>query len=86
MTAYINVGAYINGERPKSKKAVREAVRDHPETVVFDLTSALGPGGTIRATAADIGTATLVLVGPDPYTRRNFYGNVTATSRGIKVA
>lgn len=37
--AYVNVGAYVNGVRPKTKKALKEAMANAPETVQFDRTS-----------------------------------------------
>jgi hypothetical protein len=74
---FINVGAYVNGERPKSKAALRRALAAG-ERVTFDVTSPLGPrgGDLIDGTPDDVGTDKLQVVGPDPYTTRNWYGTV----------
>ena len=68
-------GIFIRGRRPDSKKQVREAVRDNPETVELEATSLFGNeyGGPITEAPA----GRYDFVGPDPYTKRNFYGNIT---------
>lgn len=71
MPTYVNVGARVNGERPKSKKALKDALANAPHTVVFDNT---GPGGTYVTPDASL---ILSVCGPDPYTKRVWYGNVT---------
>ncbi len=83
---YINVGATISGQRPKSKKALREALRDAPGTVEFDGTSPLGP--QFSGGVADIPDgATLSVCGPDPYRKRDWWANVSRTSGGrVKVS
>lgn len=75
--SYINTGAYVDGERPKTKKALREALRDTPHLVSFDGTSPLSPDGgrNYRADEVPAGT-TLVVCGPDPYTKRNWWAQV----------
>jgi hypothetical protein len=79
--SFTNVGAFVDGQRPKSKKAVREALADDPYRVTFDPTSPFDPAyGTVLA-GADLGTILagghkLTLVGPDPETKRNFFGTV----------
>ena len=84
----INVGAYVNGLRPNSKAALRRALTDGVSRVAFDVTSPLGPrpGATISATAEDIGDDRLCLVGPDPFTKRNFYGTVSIVKGEVKVS
>lgn len=72
--AYINVGAKINGERPKTKKALREAMKAHPETVLFDRTAAFDGQGTIRGD--ELPRDTLQVVGPDPYAKRTWYASI----------
>jgi hypothetical protein len=79
--SYINVGARVNGARPASKKALREALKDNPGSVTFDGTSPFGEqfSGTVRSIPAD---ATLSVVGPDPYTSRKWYASVTRDAAG----
>lgn len=77
--SYINVGVFINGERPPSKKALREALKDAPETVVFDQTALIrnefsGVYITLDLVPTD---TTLTVVGPDPYRNRRWYASVT---------
>lgn len=80
---YVNVGAYVDGRRPKSKKAVREALADNPLRVHFDVTSGLGShaGRTFQGDQVPLGV-TLSLVGPDPYTDRRFYGSIVKRPDG----
>ena len=74
----INTGAYVNGERPKSKKALREALQDAPHTVQFDGTSPLSPDGGRNYRADEVPEGfVLTVCGPDPYTRRNWWANVS---------
>ena len=79
------VGAYVNGERPKSKKALREAFTNAPESVKFDSTGAPWFGGhypqIIPALELEEGV-TYVVVGPDPYSDRRWYGNVVRGPKG----
>lgn len=69
-------GIWINGERPKSKKAIREAIESNPATVDVEATSWHGDeyGGSLSD--APDGTM-IVFVGPDPYRNRKFYGTIT---------
>lgn len=86
--AYINVGAYIDGKRPKSKTALKTALKDAPETVRFDCTAAVGPdAGRSDIMGNDLPAGdTLTVCGPDPYTKRSWYASVSLNSKGgIKV-
>lgn len=79
--SFINVGAYINGERPASKKALREALANAPESVRFDGTALLGeqfngPPSTIPAGVK------LSVAGPDPYTSRKWFATVEHKAGG----
>ena len=73
-------GVFVNGSRPKSKKAVREAVQAG-EYVTLEATSVFGNeyGGSV--TNAPDGV--YYFVGPDPHTSRKFYGQVI--KKGDKV-
>lgn len=66
-------GIFVNFERPKSKKAVREAVAACGN-VTLEATSFFGNeyDGPVR-NAPD---GTYYFVGPCPHTKRNFYGQV----------
>lgn len=72
---YVNCGAYVNGTRPKTKKALKEAMANDPSHVRFDSTSMFD---NLHCTGVGIpeGT-TLSVVGPDPYTKRSWYATVT---------
>ncbi|MFH9606898.1 hypothetical protein [Streptomyces sp. NPDC017448] len=83
---YINVGARINGERVKTKKTLREALKDAPETVVFDRTSILDGSNGENIKGDAIPTAdTLTVTGPDPYNNRAWFASVKQTPTGPKV-
>ena len=75
-------GIFINGSRPKSKKAIKEAVANG-KRVTLEATSLHGGdyGGAIEN--APIGTH--FFVGPDPYTNRKFYGQVVVKGEKITV-
>ena len=79
---YVNAGARISGARPKTKKALREALQTAPETVTFDPTSLhheFGPPITGDAIPEHV---SLSVCGPDPYTSRRWYTQVTASPDG----
>lgn len=82
--AFINVGAHIDGKRPKSKKALKEALRDAPETVRFDCTAAVGPDAGRSDIMGDSipDGATLTVAGPDPYTSRKWFASVKLSTKG----
>lgn len=61
-----------NGANFKTKKAFREAVASGAFVELAD-TSAFNPRGVIGV--ADLRPAD-VIVGPDPYTKRDWYANV----------
>jgi hypothetical protein len=73
-------GIYVNHKRPKSKKAVREAVAAG-ENVTLEATSL--HGNEYDGPVSDAPDGQYTFVGPDPYTARNYYGTITV--RGDKV-
>lgn len=78
-------GIFIKGNRPKSKKAIREAVAEDPKSVRIEATS-LFAGTEYDGTVEDLPFGKVVtFVGPDPYKTRNFYGSIRKTSKGIEV-
>ena len=56
--------------RPKSKKEIRETA---PEQVLIEATSLFG--GEYAGRASHV-VGKVYFVGPDPYTKRNFYGTI----------
>lgn len=66
-------GVFINGRRPKSKKEVKEAIQAKPDSVYFENTSMLGGKDYSLKDVPD----GLTFVGPDPFTKRNFYGSIS---------
>ena len=68
-----NFQAFVDGRKPPTKKALREAVAAQPHVVTFMDTSAFANRGTI---GIDDLTPADVIVGPDVYTARNWYANV----------
>jgi hypothetical protein len=69
-------GIWINGQRPKSKKAIREAVESDPGTVRVESTSLFGNEYNGFLDVAPEGTM-VVFCGPDPFRNRKFYGTIT---------
>lgn len=77
-------GIYINMGRPKSKKQVREAVAADPGSVTIEATSVFG--NEYEGSVANMPEGDVLFVGPDPYTKRNFYGKLTRSGDSFKVA
>lgn len=77
-------GIYINFNRPKSKKEVKEAIAADPSKVNLQATSLFGNEYDGRVSEAPDGTYTFV--GPDPHTNRKFYGNIVKQGDKIKVS
>lgn len=79
-------GLFINNRRPKSKKEVKEAVANAPDSVVIEYTQ-FGYERTISLTAAikeTVGFRT-TFVGPDPQTSRKYYGEIIANNGKVTV-
>lgn len=77
-------GIFVGFERPKSKKAVKEAIAADPSRVRLEATSVFGNEYDGPVSEAPDGTYTFV--GPDPYTKRNFYGNIKVVGGQAKVS
>lgn len=78
-----NQGVFINGERPQSKKAVREACETDPASVSLEPISFFG-GDHDGPVTEFVGKTSFV--GPDPHTKRNFFGTLERSADGtIKV-
>jgi hypothetical protein len=75
-------GIFINGQRPASKKAIKEAVVAGGR-VRIEATSMFGNEYDGDVSQAPDGKYTFV--GPDPYTKRNFYGTITVKGGTAKV-
>jgi hypothetical protein len=81
----VSHGVFINGQRPKSKKAIKEAIANGG-IVVFENTSAFGgqdltvdglTGLLYEADGTKLAVSSpIAFVGPDPYRDRRFYGTV----------
>jgi hypothetical protein len=77
-------GILVNGRNAKSKKAVKEALAADPNSVRFYDTSMMNNGGSFLAPELPAGVH--VFVGPDPYTARSFYGNISVKNGVVKVS
>ncbi len=78
-------GIFINGERPRSKKAIREALEINPAFVRAEATSLHGSEYDGPLDQAPEGTM-ITFVGPDPYNSRKFYGTITKFNGEIHIA
>jgi len=78
--SWINAGAFINGERPSSKRALKDALKNAPHTVTFDKT-AHGDEGTLTVEDVLASTDAISVAGPDPYARRNWFAAITASDK-----
>lgn len=80
--SYINVGAKLqDGTNVATKKALKAALAQDPDSVVFYSTSTMGPQHQGTAGLLYPGDV-LSVVGPDPYHRRNWYANVKRGAQG----
>lgn len=75
-------GVFVNGQRPKSKKAIREALANG-DRVSLEATSIFGNEYDGPVENAPDGRYTIV--GPDPYSKRNFFGTITVTGGQAKI-
>lgn len=75
-------GIFIQGKRPASKKAVKDAVKAGLSVSIESTSMFGGYDGPVENMPEG---KRIDFVGPDPYTKRNFYGSITRTAAGIKV-
>ena len=78
-------GIYVNYKRPSSKKAVKEAIAANPSNVSAEATNLFGNEFSGPISEMPDGT-TITFVGPDPYTKRNFYGTIKKVNGKITVS
>lgn len=77
-------GIWLDGGRPKSKKQIKEAVEQNPSSVRVEATSLFG--NEFDGSVLDIPENKVIyFVGPDPYTKRNFYGQIVRSGGRIMV-
>ncbi len=76
-------GIFIQGNRPRSKKAVKEAIAAGHQ-VNIEATSVFG--NEYDGPVEDAPDGTYTFVGPDPYTARKFYGTITKRNGTVKVS
>lgn len=76
-------GIWVNGKRPRSKKEIKEAVVAG-QRVRIEATSFYG--NEYDGPVDDMPEGkTIYFVGPDPYTKRNFYGQITRSGQKVVV-
>jgi hypothetical protein len=78
-------GIFVNGRRPNSKKAVKEAVASDASSVWAEATSWHGDEYDGPVTDMPEGGRGISFVGPDPYTSRRFYGTIKRVGDRITV-
>jgi hypothetical protein len=81
--SYINMTAYVDGKLPKTKKALKEAVRDDPESVTLEAQSHFDrdtPSSPIYIPKG----VTVQVCGPDPHRDRRWYASITFDGNEVK--
>lgn len=83
----MSVGIFIDGRRPKSKKEVRETVAaGELSKITLENTSAFSNDYdcSLADRIARLGGVgeRIDFVGPDPYNKRSFYGNIFIKADG----
>ena len=74
--AYVNCGAYVNGVRPKTKKALKDAMANNPMCVTLDPTSAFDIAQRSISGSILAPNINYSVCGPDPYENRKWYANI----------
>jgi hypothetical protein len=85
--SFYNCGAFgPNGSRIKSKKQLKELLKADPKGVYFDGTGLFDATSGYRGHEIPVGLK-LSVVGPDPYSQRNWYASIERRDNGTyKVA
>ena len=87
---YAEFGVRIFGRPAASKAAIRRALKDSPDAIVWAEVPTIGNGWSERSfTTTELLAeefSTLTLVGPDPQTSRKWYGSLTVKGDGVKLA
>lgn len=88
MMTYVTAGAQDrDGNRFKSKNALKKAIANNPSEVMFDITDMFHEGLASPLCADSLPEGVAVQVaGPDPYTKRSWFARVEPTASGPKVS
>jgi hypothetical protein len=78
-------GLYVDGRRPKSKKQVKEAIADNPARVTIEATSMFGNEFSGKVSELPDTFKPIYFVGPNPYSKRDFYGSIYRDGRTGKI-
>jgi hypothetical protein len=81
----LNLGVYVNGGRPRSKKAIKEAVNDSGQTVTFYSTSCFDEYDGKQWLSDKLPDGEHYFVGPNPYADRKYYGTIIKRNGTITV-
>lgn len=74
---------YVAGRHPKTKKALREAVKGGERDITFEPTSAFQRPEWVSVDMIEAGeVGTVYVVGPDPFTSRKWYAQVVRGKDG----
>jgi hypothetical protein len=82
----------LHGEHYKSKAAIKRALAEDPSMVTFTELGTVANGFTdTYRTAAELlaeleGGRYVLVVGPDPYHKRNFFGQVRAKNGKLVIS
>jgi hypothetical protein len=76
-------GIFIGFTRPRSKAQVRTEVLANPADVRIEATSWFG--NEYDGLVSDAPDGEYHFVGPDPHTKRNFYGTIVKHGTDVKV-
>lgn len=83
-TEFIQGGANFPVEGNKTKTALKKAIKENPSGVTLYATSDMGPQFNGPASSLPEGT-TFNVVGPNPYTKRDWYASVKRGRNGLVV-
>lgn len=81
----MSYGVFINGERPRSKKAIKEAMKEAPSSVTWQNDAAFGETAGSRFAGDRLPDMNDTFVGPDPFRDRKFYGQIKVVDGKVTI-
>ena len=80
-------GIYLEGSRPASKAAIKRFVAGGGDLADINIEATSVFGNEFDGPLSEAPLGTINFVGPDPYTKRNYYGTITVLPDGtVKVS
>lgn len=79
-------GIFLQGRRPKSKAELKRFIADGGDLSRVRVEAPSMFGNEFDGPLSEAPNGTITFVGPDPYTKRNFYGTIKVSDGSVKVS